>query len=73
MKLPLLGIAIDERFLTHRRRASSTAGIATGVLAVLIFAWRFYVDGRWSWDLFAVAITFVISKWALMAWYRWTD
>jgi hypothetical protein len=73
MKVPLLGVNIDERFLTHRLRSSSTAGILTGILATLLFGWRYYIDHVWSWDLLAVAVTFVAAKWALMAWYRFTD
>jgi hypothetical protein len=73
MKVPWLGFLLDERFLTHRLRSTSHAGIATGVLALLLFAWRFYVDGERSWDLLAVAVTFVVTKWVFMAWYRFTD
>ena len=73
MKVPLLGAIIDERFLTHRLRSSSTAGILTGILATLLFGWHYYVDHFWSWDLLIVAIAFVGTKWALMAWYRLTD
>ena len=64
---------IDERFLTHRLRSSSRAGIVGGVLAILLFAYRFYVDGVWSWDLFAVAVTIVGVKLVHMAWYVLTD
>ncbi len=73
MKLPWLGALFDERFLLHRLRSTSVAGIAAGVLALALFAWSFYVEGRWRGDLLAVALTFVLVKWALMAWYRWTD
>jgi hypothetical protein len=60
---------VDERFLEYRRRSSSTAGIITGVFAVVLFEYRFFVNHRWSWDLLAVAVTFVVIKLALMAWY----
>ncbi len=73
MKLPLLGLNIDERFLTHRLRSSSAAGIVSCLFATLLFAWHFYVDDVWSWNLLAVVATFICTKWALMAWYRWTD
>ncbi|MBZ0112105.1 MAG: hypothetical protein K8J08_06585 [Thermoanaerobaculia bacterium] len=73
MKLPLLGITLDERFLTHRLRSASSAGILTGILATLLFGWRLYIDKIWSWDLLIIASTFVIAKWAFMAWYRFTD
>jgi len=73
MKLPLLGITVDERFLTHRLRSTSSAGIATAMLALVLFGWRFYVDHVWSWDLFAVVVTFLVLKLGLMAYYRLTD
>jgi hypothetical protein len=73
MKIPILGVAIDERFLEHRRRSTSLAGIIGGIVAVGLFAYRYYVDHLWSWDLFAVAATIAAVKLALMAWYLLTD
>lgn len=73
MRIPLLGWQIDERFLTHRRRSTSAAGILGGFVALGLLAWRFYVDDLWSWDLFAVAATIVVVKLALMTWYFLTD
>jgi hypothetical protein len=64
---------VDERFLTHRQRSTSVAGMAGGALAILLFGYRFYVDGIWSWDLLAVAMTVVVIKLALMTWYFLTD
>lgn len=37
--------------------------------AVLLFAYRFFVDHLWNWDLFAIAVTVAGVKVALMAWY----
>jgi hypothetical protein len=73
MKLPLLGGVIDERFLQHRLRSTSLAGIVGGVFAICLFAYRFYINHVWSWDLFAVALTFVGVKLTVMIWYRLTD
>jgi hypothetical protein len=73
MKIPILGWLIDERFLEHRRRSSSFAGITGGVLAIALFEYRYYVNHVWSWDLFAVAVTIVGVKLAVMVWYRLTD
>jgi hypothetical protein len=73
MRIPLLGWRIDERFLTHRQRSTSAAGILGGLVAIGLFAYRFYVDHVWSWDLFAVAATVLVVKLALMAWYYLTD
>jgi hypothetical protein len=69
----ILSKVIDERFLTHRRQATSTAGIIGAVLAICLFAYRFYIDHILSWDLLAVGLTFVGVKLALMAWYFLTD
>lgn len=64
---------IDERFLTHRRRSTSIAGIAGGYVAVLLFAYRFYINHIWSWDLLSVAMTIAVVKVGLMIWYSLTD
>jgi len=71
--MSILGRFVDERFLAHRQRSTSAAGIAGGVVAVLLFAYRFYVDHIFSWDLLAVSITVVAVKLSLMSWYYVTD
>ena len=73
MKIPILGREIDERFLNHRLRSTSLAGVIGGLVAVSLFGYRFYVNHVWSWDLFAVAATIVIVKLSVLAWYRLTD
>ncbi len=73
MNIPILGRAVDERFLDHRLRATSLAGIVGGVLAICLFGYRYYVNHVWSWDLFAVAVTIVTVKLSVMAWYFLTD
>ena len=71
--MSLLERLFDERFLEHRRRSTSYAGIASALVAILLFAYRFYFDHRWSWDLFAVVMTSVGVKLALMTWYSLKD
>jgi hypothetical protein len=73
MKIPILGVAIDERFLEHRRRSTSLAGVIGGIVAVGLFVYRIWFDHFWSWDLFAVAATIAAVKLVLMAWYVITD
>jgi hypothetical protein len=73
MSLTVFGRVIDERFLNHRLRSSSLAGIIGGVVAILLFAYRFYRNHVWSWDLFTVAFTIVGVKLAAVVWYRLTD
>jgi hypothetical protein len=71
--MSILSKVIDERFLTHRRQATSIAGISGGALAICLFGYRYYIEHVWSWDLFAVGVTIVGVKLALMAWYYLTD
>ncbi len=69
----IFGITADERFMEHRRRSTSLAGIITVLLALGIFEYRFFHDHIWSWDLLAVTLTFAVIKLSMMAWYRFTD
>ena len=64
---------LDERFFAHRRRSTSYAGIAATELAILLFAYRHFVDHVWNWDLLAIALTFLAVKLGLMAWYYMTE
>ncbi len=64
---------IDERFLAHRLQSTSIAGVIGGALSICLFAWRYYVNHVWSWDLLAVALTFVGVKLAVMTWFYLTD
>jgi len=73
MSISVLGHVVDERFLNHRLRSTSLAGVIGGLLSIFLFSYRFYAKGIWSWDLFTVAITIVLVKLSAMAWYRFTD
>jgi len=64
---------LDERFFAHRRRSTSTAGIASASLAIVLFEYRYFRYGTLDWDLLAVGLTFVVIKLALMAWYYLMD
>ena len=57
----------------HRLKSTSMAGVIGGSLAIVLFAYRYYVDHRWSWDLFAVGVTVVAVKLAMMAYFMLTD
>lgn len=64
---------VDERFWAHRLRSTSVAGTAGGVVAVGLFAYRYFVDHRWSWDLLAVVVTIIVVKYAVFFWSAWKD
>jgi hypothetical protein len=72
-RVPFLGQFVDERYLEHRRIASSAAGIIAAVLAVVLFEYRYFRYGVLSWDLAAVAVVFVVIKVGLFLWYRLRD
>jgi hypothetical protein len=63
----------DERFLTHRLKSTSIAGVCGGLVAIGLWAYHYYIDDVWSWDLFAVATTMAAVKISFMIWYRLTD
>jgi hypothetical protein len=67
--MSLLSRIADERFFEYRRRSTSIAGITVAVLAIVLFEYRYFVQHRWSWDLFSIGIGFVVIKLALMGWY----
>ena len=69
----LLARIFDERFLAHRQRSTSMAGISGGVASILLFEYRFYVNHIANWDLLAIGITFVVVKMTLMVWYALHD
>jgi len=72
MSLPLPAF-VDERFLKHRLRATSNAGIASAAFALLLFMYRYYHDHQFRMDLLAVGLLFVVLKYSLLFWYRRTD
>jgi hypothetical protein len=72
-RIPFLSALVDERFLEHRRRSSSTAGFATLLVAGALFEYRIFVSHIISWDLIAVIGTFAIVKMSLFFWYRLHD
>lgn len=72
-RVPILGPFVDERFLDHRRRASSFAGIVSAILAILLFEYRFFHDHVWDWYLFTVFMVFLVLKLSLFVWYRTRD
>jgi hypothetical protein len=72
-KVPILGQFVDERFLEHRRRASSIAGFATVLVALGLWEYRLLVENIWDWELFVVIATFGVVKTSLFFWYRFHD
>ena len=70
MRLPAF---VDERFLQHRLRSTSHAGIICAALALVLFLYRYIRHGVLDVELFVLGVTFVVLKYALLLWYRRTD
>lgn len=73
MKTTILSSTIDERFLHHRLRSTSIAGIACGALAIALFGYRYFMNEVWSWDLLVIGLTFVAVKMVVFVWLRLAD
>ena len=69
-RVPFFGKFVDERFLEHRRRSTSLAGIMAALVAVALFEYRLFHDRFISWDLLAVLFTMIVVKISMMIWYR---
>jgi 4-hydroxybenzoate polyprenyltransferase len=69
----ILARLFDERFLAHRQRSTSLAGIVSALSSLLLFAYRFYVKHVANWDLLAIGAIFVVLKMSLMVWYAVRD
>ena len=72
-RVPILGKLVDERFLSHRRRAQRAAGLAGFIVADLLFAYRLFVNHIRSWDLSAVVMTVAAVYLILIVWYLVTE
>jgi len=69
----ILARIFDERFLAHRQRSTSLAGMLCAAGAVVLFEYRYLINHVANWDLAAIAVLFVVVKMALMVWYAAHD
>ena len=60
---------VDERFLTHRLRSTSIAGMAGVLTAWGLLMYRYLAQSRFSSDLFAVIAVMALVKLAAMVWF----
>jgi uncharacterized membrane protein YhhN len=72
-RIPVLRDFVDERFLEHRRRSTSLAGLICLLVTGILFEYRYFHDQIWSNDLLALILIFAVVKFSMMAWYRIKD
>jgi hypothetical protein len=65
--------AVDERFLLHRLKATSIASMAGVTAAMGLFAYHYWKDHVWNWELFSIGAVMALIKQGLMAWYRYRN
>ena len=71
--MSILDRIADERFLTHRLRSTSTAGMVGTALVGVLFLYRLYFLQITDWPLFAILFLVVLIKFGIMAYYFLTD
>jgi len=72
-RVPFLGKFVDERFLEHRRRSTSAAGIAGAMVALAIFEYRILCLHVFDSSLFAILGSMAAVKLSMMIWFRFND
>ena len=72
-RVPILGKLVDERFLSHRRRAQRAAGLTGFIVADLLYAYRYFINHTRSWDLLTVVLTVALVYLILIVWYLLTE
>ncbi len=72
-KIPILGKLVDERFMSHRRRAQRAGGLIGFIVADVLFGYRYFVNHIWSWDLLAVVLAVAVVYIVLIVWYLVTE
>ena len=63
----------DERFILHRYKSTSFAGLACVLMVAGVWAWDFYRNGEFRKDLFAIILLTALIKVGVMTWYRVRD
>lgn len=72
-RIPIVRGFADERFLEHRRRSTSLAGLICLLVTGILFEYRYFHDRIWSSDLVALILIFAVVKFSVMLWYRIRD
>ncbi|MBN1781563.1 hypothetical protein JW948_10585 [bacterium] len=64
---------MDERYLMHRLRSTSLAGVIGAVVAGILVLYQFHAKNIFRWDLFSVLLVMALVKLGAMLYYRKTN
>jgi len=61
---------VDERFLFHRYKSTSMAGVAAAFLMGGWFMYELFANDTYRWDYLVILTVMAVVKWVFMIWYR---
>ena len=64
---------LDERFILHRYKSTSHAGVAAAIALGAWFLYEFHVEDVIRWDLLSILGIMALVKIGCMIWYRARD
>ena len=64
---------LDERFITHRYKATRFAMVIGVILIAAFFSYEFIVHRTIRWDLFIILCATAVAKVGAMMYYRRTN
>jgi hypothetical protein len=63
----------DERYLIHRLKSTSTAGVVGAVLMGIWIIYQYFQKAVFHWDLMSILLIMVAVKLSLLLYYRRTN
>jgi hypothetical protein len=63
----------DERYLIHRLKSTSTAGVVGAVLMGIWIIYLYFQKAVFHWDLMSILLIMVAVKLSLLLYYRRTN
>ena len=73
MRIPLIGVNMDERYLDHCRRSTRWAVMAGALTAGGWWEYDWFARHFCNWALLSTLAAMLVVKYAGMAWYHFTD
>ena len=64
---------MDERFVLHRYKSTSWAGVVGGVFMGVWFLWDYYANDVHRWEFLVVMTVMAVTKLSLLLWHRLRD
>lgn len=66
-------MVLDERYFTHRYKATSHAAVVGALVAGGWFIYEILANDQIRWDLASILAAMALTKLAAMIYFRWKD